>query len=214
VRRTTDPLEASVRAFRELTAAPADGAATRARVLARAAHRIDGRQAWRRRLSLLAVVAIAAIVASSVVAAALTVAMRSWHAPAAAVVVAEATPAGRLRGPVRVIPAVAPAMSPPDPEPTASEEQTYGRAHRLHFVDGAPARALAAWNEYLAAYPRGTFAPEARYNRALCLVRLSRHAEATRALHRFADAPPGSYRRQEAVALLEWMARRNAAATR
>jgi len=64
-------------------------------------------------------------------------------------------------------------------------------------------RALTAWDAYLAAAPRGQLAPEARYNRALSLVRLGRIAEARAALAPFANGPAGGYRRAEAAALLE-----------
>ena len=88
-----------------------------------------------------------------------------------------------------------------------AETRAYARAHQAHFADDAPARALDAWDAYLAAFPHGAFAPEAAYNRAICLVRLDRRAEAARALRRFADAPPGSYRREEALRLLDWLGR-------
>ena len=47
----------------------------------------------------------------------------------------------------------------------------YRSAHTAHFVDRDPARALIGWDAYLSAAPTGAFAPEARYNRALSLVR-------------------------------------------
>jgi len=58
----------------------------------------------------------------------------------------------------------------------------YRRAHRAHFVQHEPAAALGAWEAYLRAAPRGRFAVEARYNRAMCLVRLGRTAAAREAL--------------------------------
>jgi len=79
----------------------------------------------------------------------------------------------------------------------------YRVAHAAHFVDRDPARALAAWDAYLAAAPSGAFAPEARYNRALSLVRLGRKQEARNALEPFANGAYGGYRRAEASALLE-----------
>lgn len=79
----------------------------------------------------------------------------------------------------------------PAPSSTASFEVTqavaspsnrdlmlYRRAHELHFGGGDQQRALAAWDAYLKAFPRGTFAPEARLNRAVCLAKLGRKAEA------------------------------------
>ena len=79
----------------------------------------------------------------------------------------------------------------------------YRVAHAAHFVDHDPARALAAWDAYLAAAPGGEFAPEARYNRALSLVRLGRGKEARSALEPFANGAYGGYRKAEASALLE-----------
>jgi len=78
----------------------------------------------------------------------------------------------------------------------------YRAAHAAHFVDHDPARALAGWDAYLKAAPNGVFAPEARYNRALSLIRLGRIAEAKRALEPFAQGQNGGYRQQEAGSLL------------
>jgi hypothetical protein len=94
------------------------------------------------------------------------------------------------------------------PAPTADaaanvEEDLYAVAHHAHFVSRDPGAALKAWDAYLAAYPRGRFALEARYNRALSLVRLGRAAEARQALAPFADGSLGGYRRHEAGELLE-----------
>jgi hypothetical protein len=82
----------------------------------------------------------------------------------------------------------------------------YRVAHAAHFVDHDPARALAAWDAYLRAAPKGELAPEARYNRALSLVRLGRTAEAKSALEPFATGAYGNYRKTEASALLERLA--------
>jgi hypothetical protein len=87
------------------------------------------------------------------------------------------------------------------------QARLYAEAHRAHFVDGDPAAALRAWNAYLAAAPDGPFAPEARYNRALTLVRLGRLDDARRALEPFAR--DGGYRAREAAALLDAMALRS-----
>lgn len=84
----------------------------------------------------------------------------------------------------------------------AREDALYRAAHQAHFGGGEPGRALAAWDAYLAAAPRGRFALEARYNRALCLVRLGRRSEARTALVPFA-AHTGGYRASEARELLE-----------
>jgi hypothetical protein len=106
---------------------------------------------------------------------------------------------------------VAPQPQPEAPAPAPQErapdraETLYERAHELHFRGDAPAAALAAWDTYLAAAPRGTFAIEARYNRALCLVKLGRLAEARTALEPFArgTVEPAGYRQSEAARLIE-----------
>ncbi len=87
--------------------------------------------------------------------------------------------------------------------PRELEESLYSAAHQAHFVARDPAAALRAWDEYLAAYPDGRFALEARYNRALALVRLGRTGEARAALAPFADGRNGGYRQTEARALLD-----------
>lgn len=81
--------------------------------------------------------------------------------------------------------------------------ELYAAAHRAHFADRSWAVALAAWDRYLASAPRGRFAVEARYNRALCLARLGRAGEARSALEPFARGAFGGYRREEARALVD-----------
>ncbi|HEX6766418.1 MAG TPA: hypothetical protein VF103_13090 [Polyangiaceae bacterium] len=102
--------------------------------------------------------------------------------------------------------AAAPAV--PLPSASASERldaelELYRAAHRSHFTERNPAAALSAWDAYLAKAPSGRFALEARYNRALCLVRLDRKAEARAALEPFARGAFGAYRKREAGELLE-----------
>ncbi|WP_441285885.1 tetratricopeptide repeat protein [Sorangium sp. KYC3313] len=110
------------------------------------------------------------------------------------------------------------ARQPTAPRPAAGDPQAierppagpdadalYQAAHRAHFVERNPAAALDAWNAYLAAAPRGRFAVEAQYNRALCLVRLGRKDEARRALDPFAQGAFGGYRKDESRSLLEAM---------
>ena len=92
------------------------------------------------------------------------------------------------------------------PKPTAKidhETPLYEAAHAAHFVDRDPAKALAGWDAYLAAYPSGRFAPEAKYNRALSLLRLGRRDEAKEGLAPFADGAHGDYRKREAKKLLD-----------
>jgi hypothetical protein len=110
-----------------------------------------------------------------------------------------AVPPARPRAPVVA------AQPRPDPSVAGADEALYARAHRLHFVDHDPAAALAAWDAYLRAFPRGRLAPESRYNRALCLVRLGRRDEASAALAGFARGSYGGYRQSEARALIEAM---------
>ena len=90
--------------------------------------------------------------------------------------------------------------------PAVTEEpalERYRDAHRIHFDAGNPAAALAAWDRYLADFPASSFAADARFNRALCLLRLGQRADARQALEAFAGAPPGTYRQRDAAALLE-----------
>lgn len=95
-------------------------------------------------------------------------------------------------------PSPAPVTSAPDPE-----LELYREAHRAHFQDQDTLRALGAWNRYLERHPNGRFALEARYNRALCLVRLGRKDEARAALAPFASGRYGGYREREANELIE-----------
>lgn len=97
-----------------------------------------------------------------------------------------------------------PASAARDAGPS-EEESLYQRAHQAHFVARDAAAALRTWDDYLRAYPNGRFALEARYNRALGLVRLGRYAEARAALAPFAAGQYGGYRQSEARALLDAM---------
>jgi TolA-binding protein len=213
-----DSYQAMRRAFRELTGVEADGAATRARVLAGAGRDIARRERLRR---IAVPIAAAAAMASGSVSAALAI-VHHWHAPASGMIGSSAGTDASMASfhaadgrAVRVIPFETPATPdrpadsqrrPRTPAPISdAEARAYARAHRAHFADDAPARALDAWDAYLAAFPHGAFAPEAAYNRAICLVRLERRDAAARALRRIAAAPPGSYRRDEALRLLDWL---------
>jgi len=103
-------------------------------------------------------------------------------------------------------PAPVPASAAPDAGLDA-ELELYRAAHRAHFSGQDSAAALSAWDAYLAKSPKGRFALEARYNRALCLVRLDRKAEARSALEPFARGAFGGYRKREAGELLEALGR-------
>jgi hypothetical protein len=121
--------------------------------------------------------------------------------------------------PEAVPPPALPPVRPPSrplvraPRPDGSApppiELLYRRAHALHFHGGDPAVTLAAWDAYLAAEPAGRFAIDARYNRAILLVRLGRFAEARAALGPFArgEVEPAGYRQTEAARLVERLAR-------
>lgn len=103
----------------------------------------------------------------------------------------------------------------PDPlvaEASGDDEARYRRAHELHFRGGDAAAALAAWDDYLAVYPSGRLAIEARWNRALALAKLGRRDDAIAALAPFAagEVAPAGYRQREAIALTEALARRRA----
>lgn len=104
---------------------------------------------------------------------------------------------------------IAPPPLAPSPSASAADPHAalFAEAHRLHFTERDPARALAAWDRYLDAAPTGRFAPEARYNRALALVRLGRRVEAQKELAVFANGMYGDYRREDARALLDALAR-------
>lgn len=103
----------------------------------------------------------------------------------------------------RVVAPQAPAASQaPDPL-----DALYTRAHELHFVTRDPAAALRAWDAYLQEAHSGALQLEAKYNRALCLVRLRRSVEAIEALTPFAHGDHGNYRKREAAALLQALGR-------
>lgn len=97
----------------------------------------------------------------------------------------------------------------PDGGPDARQDvlsedlRAYQVAYRVHFESGIPALALSAWDEYLESYPAGAFAPEARLNRAACLIRLGRHDEARRVLLPVAESSSFAYGKERAQKLLE-----------
>ena len=211
MRRPSKILETSLSDFRDRTSLPSDGRATRARVLA-----IVGRQRLRRavgrRLSIFVGAFGLAILSAS---AAWTAIGRRESATGVT-----AMPAETRRSGARALPSPRSTISstqtqsmpslplPPVavPSPLVRETQDYGIAHRAHFVDQDPGAALVAWDRYLRRNPQGTFIPEARYNRALCLIKLQRFDVAAVALRPFATGKMGQYRQHEAKVLLDWIA--------
>lgn len=85
---------------------------------------------------------------------------------------------------------------------TSPARALYLGAHKAHFGGGSPEAALQAWDAFLAAAPDDTFAPEARFNRAILLIKLRRPTQAAAALEPFVCAANGAYRQREASALL------------
>jgi hypothetical protein len=90
------------------------------------------------------------------------------------------------------------AEAPVDP----AERRAYDAADRLHFTAHDWPAAIRAWDAYLAAFPRGRYVPEARWNRAIALVRAERRTEAREALEPIAAGSLGGYRQREAASLL------------
>jgi hypothetical protein len=79
----------------------------------------------------------------------------------------------------------------------------YSVAHRFHFVLADYERALKAWDGYLARFPNGTFAPEARNNRAVCLALVGEQQKARESLAAVASGRYGNDGRKQATELLK-----------
>lgn len=225
-------LETAVRAARDVPSASAQEAArTRRNVLAAVAggSRWQTARALRRSRGPWLVLAVAAVLfagvcaaatgASSRIAARLGFARRAANDEAVVARVATKpmvlpsapVPPSATQVPLPELPSAAPAAKSTVPSarpvvtPGPDPQALYAEAHALHFRDRDPARALAAWDRYLAAAPqdiRSGFVLEARYNRAICLFRLGQREEARQALQPFADGRWGAYRREDAQALL------------
>ncbi|MSQ81581.1 MAG: hypothetical protein EXR77_01520 [Myxococcales bacterium] len=96
-------------------------------------------------------------------------------------------------------------VAAPTAPPDAPPDETlvlFRAAQALQHRDKNYAKALAAWEGYLHAAPAGVLAPEARWNRAICLLRLGRKPQARMALEHFAHGAEGGYRQAEATKLL------------
>jgi hypothetical protein len=120
------------------------------------------------------------------------------HAPSLSASAAIQAPVQPKPSPAADVPA-SPALS----DVSDRAHELYRVAHRSHFVDHDFVSALRAWDAYLEAAPNGRFVLEARYNRALCLVRLGRSAEARDALTPFANGKFAGYRQEEARSLID-----------
>jgi hypothetical protein len=90
------------------------------------------------------------------------------------------------------------------PPAESGELMLFRRAERLHRAQHP--EAIAAWDAYLRVAPSGVLVPEARYNRALALLRAGRRDEAQNALASFAAGDFGGYRAREARALIDQIA--------
>jgi len=132
-------------------------------------------------------------------------------APAPRPEIVAPAPAGPAGPAAPVVPVVPPSVAIAPPElgrraPAAvapAFEPLYLRAYELHHHGGSPAATLAAWDAYLAAEPGGRFVIDARYSRAIVLIKLRRYAEARVALAPFARGEiEAGYRQAEAAKLV------------
>jgi TolA-binding protein len=114
----------------------------------------------------------------------------------------------RLGSPKAARGAAKTAPEPPRPElpPADPELSQFRAAHELQVRAQGPAQrraAIDAYAEYLRAYPRGRFVPEARYNTALDWIKLGDVGAARALLTPFASGVYDGYRQQEARELLD-----------
>jgi TolA-binding protein len=112
----------------------------------------------------------------------------------------EPVPAPRAASAVPTVPRMPSSVTTTE---AVDELTLYKDARHAHFVEGNFTKALAGWDRYLSRAPAGTFALEARYNRAIALYRLGRRTEAIEALRPFAEGAYGRYRRDEARELID-----------
>ncbi len=101
---------------------------------------------------------------------------------------------------VQVPPAI---QAAPEPDQDDGSLALFRAAQRAQFAQKDCARALSGWDAYLRAAPSGALAPEARWNRTVCLLKLARKAEARRALEAFAAGAEDGYHQNDARALLD-----------
>jgi hypothetical protein len=119
-----------------------------------------------------------------------------------------AAPSTATRGASAPVPKLNEASAPEQTAPAPRAETdiglaAYRRAHDAQFKAADFRTALAGYRRYLAEHPSGVLAAEANYNSALCQLRLGQTEAARRALMPFAQGTYGSYRQEEARALLE-----------
>jgi hypothetical protein len=100
-----------------------------------------------------------------------------------------------------------PAQEPPPEAAPDPELRLFRTAHELHLKGNAAQAALDAYDRYLERYPSGRFVPEARYNRALNLVKLGEKVRAREALKPFAEGQFGPLRQAPARQLLNALER-------
>jgi hypothetical protein len=101
---------------------------------------------------------------------------------------------------------VAKEVTPPPVKPAPALDPfltIYQSAHRAQFRAGDCHAAVQGYADYLSAAPSGSFAVDARYNRAVCLIKLGRTSEARTILQPFSEGRYGSYRQKRAGKLLE-----------
>lgn len=85
----------------------------------------------------------------------------------------------------------------------------YRSAHESHFRGGDCRGALDGYARYLERAPAGPFATDARYNSAICAIRLGRTEDARRHLRTVVRSSE-SYRREDARTLLDALEGRSA----
>jgi hypothetical protein len=98
----------------------------------------------------------------------------------------------------------APAAAPAE----SAELALFRRAQKLHSAKDQGA--ISAWDDFLRVAPKSPLATEARYNRALGLIRAGRSDDARKALAPFAHGDMGGYRKREAAELIEALDDRDA----
>jgi hypothetical protein len=221
-----DRIDVAARALRESTALPADGRASRDKLLSLLVRREQRRRGYK----------LAGIVAAFVlVIPAASAGLIHWRKtsskaghrafiPPAPVRRVPELPAhvatgfaqddrARNQGTSGFAPRPAAFLAPmsrrpgrPSPAPAGpsklSEVEVYGRAHQLHFHGESPGAALRAWTGYLEKYPDGYFLPEARFNRAVCLVLIGDRTRAREELSRIVKDSRVDYQRAQAARLL------------